>query len=128
GTTSFSKRRFAIFGSHKLSQVQLLVDLHANYRQDACASLPPARPPIIVTSDSLQVISLAIAGCLETSLAQDVSPTPLVDGPEGGNGGMNVLKAKIGDVKGRIVFQVLFSPSSYTFFGSESLPTSISLA
>lgn len=30
-----------------------------------------------------------------------------MDGPEGGNGGMNVLKAKIGDVKGRIVFSGL---------------------
>ncbi|KAI5998352.1 hypothetical protein F5J12DRAFT_914663 [Pisolithus orientalis] len=72
GTTSFSKRRFAIFGSHKLDQVQLLVDLHAICRQDACASLPPARPPFIVTPDSLQAISSAIAGCLETSLAQIV--------------------------------------------------------
>ncbi|KAI5998344.1 hypothetical protein F5J12DRAFT_849807 [Pisolithus orientalis] len=72
GTISFSKRRFAIFGGHKLSQVQLRVDLHDIYRQDACASLPPARPPFIVTPDSLQAISSAIAGCLETSLAQIV--------------------------------------------------------
>lgn len=70
GTTSFSKRRFAIFGSHKLSQVQLLVDLHAIYHQDTCACPPPVNYPFIITPDCLQAFKSAITGCLETSLAQ----------------------------------------------------------
>ncbi|KAI5981751.1 hypothetical protein F5J12DRAFT_263382 [Pisolithus orientalis] len=40
GTTSFSKKRLAMFGCYKPSQVQLIVDLHSNY----CKDLHP--PPV----------------------------------------------------------------------------------
>ncbi|KAI6042141.1 hypothetical protein EDC04DRAFT_1052466 [Pisolithus marmoratus] len=44
GTTSFSRRRFSMFGSYKPSQVQKLVELHTRFRRELCrASLPPTR-------------------------------------------------------------------------------------
>ncbi|KAI6156024.1 hypothetical protein BKA82DRAFT_4084896 [Pisolithus tinctorius] len=77
GTTSFSKRRFAIFGSHKLSQVQLLVDLHAIYGQ-VHVLLYLLRALRLSSHLILQAISLTIAGCLETSLAQISGFSPLL--------------------------------------------------
>ncbi|KAI6024308.1 hypothetical protein EDC04DRAFT_2900264 [Pisolithus marmoratus] len=65
GATSFSKRRFAIFGNHKISQVQFLVDLHAIYGYDTSR-----QPTSIVIPCSLQDIHTLFAGCFEKALAQ----------------------------------------------------------
>ncbi|KAI5992838.1 hypothetical protein EDC04DRAFT_2807514, partial [Pisolithus marmoratus] len=71
GTASFhSKKRFAMFGRFKSSQVQLLVDLHSTYGRDTRACSPRAHSRFIVKPDSLQDISSLLTGCLETSLAQ----------------------------------------------------------
>lgn len=46
GTTLFSKKRFAILGSYKVSHVELLVDLHKDYCRDL-PSLTSCLPPVV---------------------------------------------------------------------------------
>ncbi|KAI6010616.1 hypothetical protein PISMIDRAFT_689555, partial [Pisolithus microcarpus 441] len=79
GTTSFSKGWFAIFGSYKLSQVQLLVDLHAI----GCRAVAPAieterRVSRLVTPDFLHGLAVSIAS-FQRSLVQLMSPEPGTD-------------------------------------------------
>ncbi|KAI6042157.1 hypothetical protein EDC04DRAFT_2662589 [Pisolithus marmoratus] len=80
GTASFhSKKRFAMFGRFKPSQVQLLVDLHSICGRNTPVCPPRVHSGFIVTPDSLQNISSLLIGCLETSLAQLLWLQPAAD-------------------------------------------------
>ncbi|KAI6106193.1 hypothetical protein EDD16DRAFT_197898 [Pisolithus croceorrhizus] len=70
GTTSFSKRKFAIFGGFKMSQVQFLVDLYTACGRDTDVC-PPA---LIVTPDSFRVIRSFLARYLKNCLVQLLGP------------------------------------------------------
>ncbi|KAI6110726.1 hypothetical protein EDD17DRAFT_1760066 [Pisolithus thermaeus] len=70
GTTSFSKRRFAVFGDYKFAQVELLVNtIHGH-------NMSVRTRPLIVTPDFVHLIRKFLAGCLEKSLAQLLWPQP----------------------------------------------------
>ncbi|KAI5994026.1 hypothetical protein EDD15DRAFT_875646 [Pisolithus albus] len=72
GTTLFSKKRFAILGSYKVSHVELLVDLHKDYCRDPpllTSCLPPVVPavktkrrrlPHLTASDTLRGLTLCL--------------------------------------------------------------------
>ncbi|KAI6042159.1 hypothetical protein EDC04DRAFT_2662610, partial [Pisolithus marmoratus] len=74
GITSFAKRRFAMFGCHKISQVQFLVDLHATYGYNPCQCT--CQPTFIVIPDSLLGIRMVLSGYLEKSWARLPFPQP----------------------------------------------------
>ncbi|KAI6030877.1 hypothetical protein F5J12DRAFT_313427 [Pisolithus orientalis] len=62
GTTSFAKKRLAVFGCYKPSQVQLIVDLHINYCQDLHPSPVETdrRPSRLVIPDILFGLATSI--------------------------------------------------------------------
>ncbi|KAI6116373.1 hypothetical protein F5141DRAFT_1212979 [Pisolithus sp. B1] len=69
GTTSFSRGWFAMLGSYKLSQVQLLVDLHAIGCQGVVPSIETERHASrLVTPDILRGLAMSISS-LQRSLA-----------------------------------------------------------
>ncbi|KIK12350.1 hypothetical protein PISMIDRAFT_18802 [Pisolithus microcarpus 441] len=79
GTTSFSKGRFAMLGSYKLSHVQLLVDLHAI----GCQAVAPAieterRASRLLTPDFLHGLAVSIAS-FQRSLVRLMSLEPSAD-------------------------------------------------
>ncbi|KAI6042144.1 hypothetical protein EDC04DRAFT_2601119 [Pisolithus marmoratus] len=55
GATSFSGGWFSFFGSYKLSQVQLLVDLHTNYCRDLYPPVDRLAPVVPVAELSFQI-------------------------------------------------------------------------
>ncbi|KAI6149118.1 hypothetical protein EDD17DRAFT_1643075, partial [Pisolithus thermaeus] len=76
GTTSFSKGRLTILGSYKLSQVQLLVDLHAIGCQRVVPSIETERHAFrLVTSDILRGLAMSISS-LQRFLAPLMSLEP----------------------------------------------------
>ncbi|KAI5996111.1 hypothetical protein EDD15DRAFT_490403 [Pisolithus albus] len=79
GTTSFSKGWFAILGSYKLSQVQLLVDLHAIGSQAIAPAIETERRVSrLVTPDFLHGLAVSIAS-FQRSLVGLMSLEPGTD-------------------------------------------------
>ncbi|KAI5983297.1 hypothetical protein EDD15DRAFT_2376609 [Pisolithus albus] len=79
GTTSFSKGWFAILGSYKLSQVQLLVDLHAIGSQAIAPAIETERRVSrLVTPDFLHGLAVSIAS-FQRSLVRLMSLEPGAD-------------------------------------------------